>query len=131
MTTRQWALYEFLKDNYSDDKYISKNEICEALPEYFTIKEGETRLCRDIEFDVRDINAEVTIQKIIVSSKKGYKIGNPEQVHDYVWNNIIANKQNLKHYYKLKHKAEMNNQYRLQFGQEREVIEAYLIKEDK
>ena len=131
MTNQQWALYRFLKENYSEDKYISKTEICNALPEYYSIKEGETRLCRDIEFDVRDINADATIQKIIVSNRKGYKIGNPEQVHDYVYSNIIANKQNLKHYYKLKHKAELNNQYRLQFGEEREVIEAYLIKEDK
>lgn len=131
MTNQQWALYRFLKDNYSEDKYISKTEICNALPEYYSIKEGETRLCRDIEFDVRDINSDVTIQKIIVSNRKGYKIGNPEQVHDYVYSNIIANKQNLKHYYKLKRKAELNNQYRLQFGEEREVIEAYLIKEDK
>ena len=61
MTPRQWALYRFLKDNYSDDKYISKTEICNELPEYYSIKEGETRLCRDIEFDVRDINADATI----------------------------------------------------------------------
>ena len=86
MTTRQWMLYNFLKDNYSDNKYISKKEICDALPEYFQIKDGETRVCRDIEFDVRDINADQTIQKIIVSNKEGYKLGNPSQVHDYVYN---------------------------------------------
>ena len=49
---------------------------------FYSIKEGETRLCRDIEFDVRDINADATIQKDY--RRKGYKIGNPEQVHDYV-----------------------------------------------
>ena len=43
MTTRQWMLYNFLKDNYSDNKYISKKEICDALPEYFQIKDGETK----------------------------------------------------------------------------------------
>ena len=129
MTTRQWMLYNFLKVNYSDHKYNSKKEICDALPEYFQIKDGETRVCRDIEFDVRDINADQTIQKIIVSNKEGYKLGNPSQVHDYVYNNIIALKQNLKHYYRLKHKAELNNQYRLQFGSEREIIETYLTEE--
>lgn len=131
MTTRQWMLYNFLKDNYSDDKYLSKREIVNALPEYYEIKEGETRVCRDIEFDVRDINADSTIQKIIVSSHKGYKLGNPQQVHDYVIDNIIACKQNLKHYYNLKHKAELNNQYRIQFGSEREIIEAYIMEEKK
>ncbi len=131
MTTRQWMLYNYLKDNYSDDKYISKKEIVNALPEYYEIKEGETRLCRDIEFDVRDINADATIQKIIVSNQKGYKLGNAEQVHDYVWNNIIAHKQNLKHYYSLKRKAELNNQYRIQFGAERDIIETYLNEKEK
>ena len=24
LTTRQWELYNFLKDNYSEDEYISK-----------------------------------------------------------------------------------------------------------
>lgn len=128
MTTRQWLLYNYLKDNYSEDRYISKKEIVNALPEYYEIKEGETRLCRDIEFDVRDINKDITIQKIIVSNKKGYKIGNPEQAHDYILNNIAAAKENLKHYYKLRHKAELNNQYRLQFGHERDIIETYIEK---
>lgn len=128
LTTRQWLLYNYLKDNYTDNEYISKSQIVSALPEYYEIKEGETRVCRDIEFDVRDINADETIQKVIVSSRKGYKIGNPEQVNNYVVSNIISAKKELKHYYKLKHKAELNGQYRIQFGCERDIIEAYLDK---
>ena len=131
MTTRQWRLYTFLKDNFSEDKYISKREIVNALPEYYEIKEGETRLCRDIEFDVRDINADETIQKIIVSSSKGYKIGTQEQVVNYILSSIESNITGLKHYYKLKRKAQMNNQMRLQFGAERDTIETYILKEEK
>lgn len=129
LTTRQWELYNFLKDNYSEDEYISKKTIVENIKSY-EIKEGETRFCRDIEYDVHDINANEKIQKIIVSSPKGYKLGNPAQVHDYLWGREIQAKESLKLTFKLRRKAELNGQYRLQFGKsERNVIESYLMKE--
>lgn len=131
LTPRQWNLYNFLKNNYSDTDYISKSEIVKYVSGY-EVKDGETRFCRDIEFDVHDINNNETIQKIIVSNHKGYKIGNPKQVHDYLWTREISAKQSLIHTYKMRRKAELNNQYRLQFGKsERNVIEAYLKKEEK
>lgn len=129
LTTRQWELYKFLKDNYSEEEYIPKKVIIENISSY-EIKENETRLCRDIEFDVRDINNNDKIPKIIVSSSKGYKIGNPEQVHDYLTSREISAKESLKLTFKMRHKAELNGQYRIQFGKgERNIIETYLIKE--
>lgn len=131
LTPRQWQLYNYLKANYSDEDYISKKEIVENVSGY-EVRDGETRFCRDIEFDIHDINNNETIQKIIVSNHKGYKIGNPKQVHDYLWGREIAAKQSLILTYKMRRKAELNNQYRLQFGKsERNVIESYLKKEEK
>jgi hypothetical protein len=53
-------------------------------------------------------------------------------VHDYLWSREIQAKQSLILTYKMRHKAELNNQYRLQFGKsERNVIEAYLNREEK
>ena len=51
---------------YINNKYISKREICEALPQYYQIKEGEKRTCVSIEYDIRMINESQIIQKIIV-----------------------------------------------------------------
>ena len=131
LTTRQWELYRHLKNNYSDDKYISKKEIVENVQGY-EVKDGETRFCRDIEFDVRIINDNEDIQKIIVSCSKGYKIGTPEQVHDYLVSREIEAKNSLKLTYKLRRKAEKNNQFRIKFGKyERDVIEAYLRESTK
>lgn len=131
LTPRQWELYNFLKNNYDDETYIPKSEIVKYVSGY-EIKDGETRFCRDIEFDIHDINNNEIIQKIIVSNHKGYKIGNPKQVHDYLWSREIAAKQSLILTYKMRRKAELNNQYRLKFGKsERNVIEAYLKKEEK
>jgi hypothetical protein len=131
LTTRQWDLYNFLKDNYDDENYISKSDIVKGVIGY-EVKDGETRYCRDIEFDVHDINSHPKIPKIIVSCHKGYKIGNPKQVHDYLWSREIAAKESLVLTYKMRRKAELNNQYRITFGKsERNVIEAYLYKEEQ
>lgn len=132
LTTAQWELYRFLKTNYSDNKYISKQEICQALPQYYEMKANETRTCRDIEFDVRIINANPTIQKIIVSNAKGYKLGTQEQVTMYLQSRLREAKRSLAHTYKLIHKAELNNQFKITFGKnERNVIETYVKQEEE
>ena len=94
------------------------------------MNDKSTRYLRDIEFDVHDINNSEVIQKIIVSSPKGYKIGTPEQVFNYIMGRVNEAKKSLKLSYKLKRKAELNNQYRLVFDTlARDVIEAYILKE--
>jgi len=131
VNTRQWELYNLLKKRALEDitKWVSKQEIVNALPDWYEIKEGETRTCRDIEFDVKDINMDDTIQKTIVSSQKGYKIGTPEEVHDFIYSKIFDGKERLRYAYKLRHKAELNHQYRIKFGQhERDIIESYIDK---
>ena len=132
LNTRQWDLYNYLKAHYSEDHYISKMEIANEFPQYYEIKENELKggrgICREIEVDVRIINQDLNIQKIIVSSKDGYKIGNPEQVHDYVYRGIEEAKNKLKLMYLLKRKASYNGQYLLRFGvsKARDHIEAYM-----
>ena len=129
LTPRQWRLYEFLKDNFSDDAYISKKDIALNVDGY-DVNDKSTRYLRDIEFDVHDINNSEVIQKIIVSSHKGYKIGTPSQVYDYIMGRIIEAKNSLILSYKLKHKAELNNQYRLVFNTvARDLVEVYIKKE--
>lgn len=127
LNARQWTLYSYLKKNYDEKRYISKQEIVNALPQFYEIKEGETRTCRDIEFDIRIINDDETIQKIIVSNSKGYKIGTKEQVASYLVGRKEEAIRSLVLTYKLIRKAELNNQTRITFTpNERNVIEAYI-----
>lgn len=132
LTTRQWCLYNYLKDMYNiNNKYISKQEICEALPEHYQIKEGEKRTCVAIEYDVRMINESPTIQKIIVSNKNGYKIGNEEEVTQYLNKRFRRDGRNMKLNWQLANKVALDNQTKLQlFGNERDFIETF-IKEAK
>lgn len=82
--SRENALYEYLIKNYDEDKYISKYEICKDLSDYYTYNPEDTRMCREIESDVLKINFSANFDKIIVSSRKGYKIGNKEQIKAYI-----------------------------------------------
>lgn len=81
---RERALYDYLIKNYSEDRYISKYEICKDLKDFYVYDPEETRICRDIENDVARINFSAEFDKIIVSNKKGYKIGNKEQIKKYI-----------------------------------------------
>lgn len=124
LTPRQWDLYNLLKDRFEDGVYISKAQICEALPQHYQMKQS-TRLCRDIEHDIREINDCPIIQKIIVSNSKGYKIGNQAEVTEYLNKRFRRDYKSLKLNWALANKVALDGQMRLAFANERDVIEAY------
>lgn len=127
MNTRQWDLYKYLKSRYEEKVYISKFEICQAFPQYYVYGEGKERKCRLIERDVRIINNDENIQKIIVSNKDGYKIGNETEVTSYLNRRFRRAGKAMKLNWILANKVGLNKQTRLAlFGNEREVIEAYM-----
>lgn len=82
--SREKALYEYLIKNYDESRYISKYEICKDLSEFYNYNPNDTRICREIESDVSKINFSGDFDKIIVSNRKGYKIGNKEQIKAYI-----------------------------------------------
>lgn len=81
---REQALYDFLVKNYDEEKYISKYEICQNLKDYYEYDVEDSRKCREIELDVSRINFSASFDKIVVSNRKGYKIGNKSQIKDYI-----------------------------------------------
>lgn len=125
LTARQWDLYNFLKEQYADGVYLSKYDICNALPQHYQVNIKQTRLVRIIEGDVRKINECQTIQKIIVSNKTGYKIGNEKEVTEYLNKRFRRDYRSLKLNWELSRKVALDGQYRLAFANERDVIEAY------
>lgn len=126
LTTRQWNLYNYLKDNYDRNCYISKKEICNALPQHYQIKEQETRTCRTLEYDIRAINNSNVIQKIIVSNRTGYKIGNEQEVTAYLNKRFRRDLKSLKLNWDLSRKVALDGQMRLAFGKEKNVIETFI-----
>ena len=126
MNTRQYELYKFLKENYADGKYISKKEICEALPQYYIYNENTNRHNVDIEIDIRSINDWDNMQKCIVSCKKGYKIGNEQECNEYLSRRFDSIFKSLKSLHAIKKRLEQNGQFRLVFGKERDIMECFI-----
>lgn len=128
LTTRQWDLYIFLKTYYKEGYYISKQTICKNLPQHYQIKDNETRTCRTLENDVRKINNSGLIQKIIVSNKNGYKIGNEQECEKYIQKRFLRDLKSLKLNWKLVDKVEMDGQCKFTFGKgyERNYVETFI-----
>ena len=81
---REKALYDYLIKNYDEERYISKYEISKDLSDFYFYDPNDSRKCREIEEDVLKINFSSEYDKIIVSNRKGYKIGNKEQIKTYI-----------------------------------------------
>lgn len=131
LNARQWALYEFLKSKYDDGKFISTEAIVNALPQHYSITDGCGSKCRLLVSDVRVINNNDTIQKLIISSRNehsnGYKIGTQEECNEYLNKRFDTLMKSLKFQFKLRKKTRQDGQMKMTFGtSERDVIEAFI-----
>ena len=136
LTTRQWHLYEFLKQQTD---WVTQEHISSSLPEY-SVTEKDTpfhdtfaRLC--ITDDIRAINDYDIIQKTILSDKKGIKIASSaEELDLHVLSNLKALWRGIARERKKLEKAGRHMQSRIIIGgSERDFIEAFPIniQEDK
>lgn len=127
LTTRERDLYNFLKENKYNPRYISKREIALALPEHYNSEETHSRYLTIIESDVKNINYNVGIEDVIVSSKIGYKIGNEKEIEEYIKKRFERDFKSLKFNFslvdKLKEKSNINNYIKDNLNTKLEVIE--------
>lgn len=121
LTPMQWRLYDYLKLNMN--RVVSKKELAEALG-YSWIDNSE-RNGRDIEKDVFALRDSEVINRIIISNNKGYKIATEKEADEWLKSQRIACLKKLKMLYKNRSIAELNNQMRLVFGQEKDCIEVF------
>lgn len=124
LNTRQWLLYTYLKEHYTENDYISKKELADHCG--YSYDDKSQRNCVDMEADVRAINDCDIIQKIVVSDSKGYKIGNEQQVFDYLNKRFNRDLKSMKLNWKLTRKVKMDKQMRIVFGGERDTIETFI-----
>lgn len=126
LNTRHYKLYEYLKDNYEEGKFISKQQICKDLNEFYKMNEKETRYCRRLEEDVREINDDENLTKIIVSNKKGYKIGSKEEVQKYIKKRMLRDVKSINLTRKLARKYKLDKQFQIVFNSEKEIVETFM-----
>lgn len=88
LTSRQYFLYKYLKAcfTYNPDKWVTQKEICSIISEYnYTVcPQGTTDCCTAIGQDVKAINADVTIDKLIVTKKYKFKIATRREAEEEI-----------------------------------------------
>lgn len=123
LTTRQWQLYKYLKDHYEADKFIPKKEIADAIG--YAWNDKSDRNGREIESDVAALNEDGNIQKVIISSTKGYKIANQEEAGEWLHKDWLSILKLIKRHMFKRRKCRLNKQMRIVFNSERDTIEAF------
>lgn len=130
MTNIQWRIYDFIKERSLEGKWTSQKEIRDYLiNNNFAEKIG----LRTIRRNINEIRKDDIIQKIILTDySKGYRLMTDEEELDYLKKRKISILKMLKQYYKDVKRFNMNNQFKITFGQyEREYIESIINTEDK
>ena len=115
LNKRQKELYEWLlKASTIDNNFKSKEFICTALSHLYprfleNSSEHNSKAFWTLRKDVRAINFS-EVEKIIVSSSKGYKIATKEEAERYVKRRLKSSLVSLKLYWNIKHKMERDGQ---------------------
>ena len=132
LTTRQWHLYEFLKQ---PTDWVKQEHISPLLPAYSVTEKDtpfhDTMARLNITNDIRAIKKSDVIQKIVISSSKGVKIATQHDFVIYFDHKLKALKKQMKLLYKQLKKAQLNNQTRIVYNSERDFIEAFKEAEVK
>ena len=129
LTPRQWALYEFLKEQ--GDEWTTQLDIAFALNDFYDVsfdinKFHDSRARLQLTMDIRALNESDVIQKIIMSGSKGVKIANESEFNTYIGREINAAVRRLMRAKKKAEKGNRDGQMRLVLNKERDTIEAFL-----
>ena len=115
LTTRQWNLYNYLKEN--TDIYLTKEHIVANVDGYIYKdwqNEHNQNAFRQLRDDIRNINSNQTrIQKIIISNKIGYKLATEKEFESWKISQWKLIKRKLYRMGVIDDKALKNNQMRL------------------
>lgn len=136
LTPVEWKIYNYLKEHTDEwimQEYLAivlfydewDNQVSKATDFH------NTALRKTITNAIRNLNNSPIIQKIILSSSKGVKIANRDEVDKYIGkhiNSVIARLNRLK---LISKKASRDGQYKITFGKyERQIIEAFPKEEE-
>lgn len=130
MMERQEKLLEFLKAG-DPGRYISKEEICNSLPELYpryeeNSTEHNSTTYSNIRKDIKQLRESYKNSVVIISNKNGYKLAsNSEEKEEYLNRYLAKTLRMLKRYWKITNKAADN--YQLKFDEQGNVklVEVY------
>ena len=131
LTTRQWKLYNYLKDR--GDEWTPQWKIALDLPEYeydgneHYASFHDSKARHKITNDIRALNKSSVIQKIILSGSNGVKISNEQEFDKYMAKRFLQAIRRLEYLKNLSRKGGRDGQMRITLGKhERDTIEAFI-----
>lgn len=129
LNPRQWALYNYLKSR--GDEWTTQKDVAYALDDFYdvsfndaTFHDSPTRW--RMTKDIRVINENGVIQKVILSTPRGIKIANAEEFDRYIRKEISAAVRKLLRAKRKAQKGNLDGQMRMVFNSEREVYKAFI-----
>lgn len=114
MNTRQWELYNFLKENAG--VYMKQEEIAEHLPVYAAQNEApyhHQKGRRLMTADIKAINAEPHIQKFIVSDGNGVALATEDMAEKFISRLYREAFEKLKQARRTERKCALDGQYKV------------------
>lgn len=126
LNSRQWALYNYLKER--GDQWTYQYEIARELYGYESPPDGfhDSRARHVMTKDIRTINKSNVIQKVIITGSKGIKLASKDEFVDYLKRQYSALWRRKERIDKIARKWLNDQQMRIVFGHERDTIEAFI-----
>lgn len=114
LNTRQWELYNLIKQYSLHGAKISQREITQLIDGYeWNPNENCHDHCPAIWNDIKDINLSFEIDKVIISKNFEYWIGNEEETKEFIDSLWEALAPRLYRYWNYKKKVSHNGQGKL------------------
>ena len=133
LTSRQWCLYNYLKRHSHEYKHLEEILEDEDLKPLYpptdpSVPKNNRTNRRQLTDDITALKKSDTVQVVIMSdSANGIKMATEEEYLAHLNKEKVSLLKQLVINYKQLEKASRNNQMRIVFGKEKEVIES-LIK---
>ena len=127
LNSRQWALYNYLKER--GDEWTYQEKAAADIPEYpysmYAIFH-DSRARHMMTSDIRAINKSNVIQKVIITGAKGIKLASKDDFIAYLKRQYAALWRRKERIDKIARKGLNDQQMRIVFGHERDTIEAFI-----
>ena len=115
MLTRQWKLYEYLKNQ---DDFVLRSEIMDQL--------GLWENDRLLTADLQAIKTNPIINRILITSRKGIKLASTKNEADiYLEKEKIEILSRLKRYMQQARQMQLDNQTQIVWNSEKDTIEVF------
>lgn len=130
LNSRQWALYNYLKEQ--GDQWTTQLRIALEIPEYEYDGNEPAAAFHDspvrhlLTKDIRKINKSGVIQKIIISTPQGVKLASESEFDIFIRSQYAALWRRKERLDKIARKGNRNGQGRFVFGSERDTVKAFI-----